>query len=117
MSDLKILSWNVRGCRNFDKRLSVFRHLKQKNPSICMLQECHVLESEQKEWELNWGVGKVFVNPGSNRSAGQAFLLSSNYNILEHRIIEKDRLRLLKVSTMDTVITLVNMLQTLIANG
>ena len=108
MNDLKILSWNVRGCRNFDKRLSAFRILKQKNPSICMLQECHVLESELKEWESNWGVGKVFLNPGSNRSAGQAFLLSSNYDIIEHQIIEKGRLHLLKFRTLDTVITLIN---------
>ena len=44
-----------------------------------MLQECHGLESDLREWEANWGVGKVFLNPGTRRSAWQAFVLASSY--------------------------------------
>jgi hypothetical protein len=30
MNNIKVLSWNIRGCRNLDKRLSIFKHIKNK---------------------------------------------------------------------------------------
>ena len=108
MNDLHFLSWNVRGCRNLDKRLSIFRHIKSKKPLICMLQETHAIESDLNIWKSNWGVGHVFLNPGTTRSAGQAFLLSKTLDVIEHRIFVNGRLHALKVRLGDFIVTLAN---------
>ena len=71
----KILSWIIRGCRNLDKRLWVFRYIKNSKPSVCLLQETYVLEEDLGTLETNWNEGQRFINPGSSRSAGQTFLV------------------------------------------
>ena len=37
-----------------------------------------------KLWNDNWGAGKVFINEGTNRSTGQAFLLQQSAEVIEH---------------------------------
>ena len=104
----KILSWNVRGCRNLDKRLGVFKYIKNLKSSVCLLQETHVMEDDLDTWEENWDEGHIFINPGSTRSAGQAFLLSKNIKVIEHRILVKGRLQTLKCNVNNSTITIAN---------
>ena len=104
----KILSWNIRGCRNLDKRLGIFKYIKHLKPFVCLLQETHVLEEDLETWETKWDEGKIFINPGSSRSAGQAFLLSKNINIIEHRVLIKGRLQTLKCNINNCIITIAN---------
>ena len=53
MAECKILSWNIRGGRNLDKRLGIFKFIKTLKPTICLLQETHVLETDLDTWESN----------------------------------------------------------------
>ena len=108
MNNIKVLSWNIRGCRNLDKRLSIFRHIKTKKPLICMLQETHAMAIDLNSWKSNWGMGQVYLNPGTTRSAGQAFLLCRNLDVIEHNIFINGRLHTLKVRIGDVILTLVN---------
>ena len=108
MGSLTIQTFNMRGGRDFDKRLSVFRYLKNLMSDIYLLQETHALKSESKLWNDNWGMGKVFLNEGTNRSAGQAFLLKTSVEVLEHKIVVFGRIQLLKIKREGTIITIVN---------
>lgn len=108
MNEIKIQTWNVRGCRNFDKRLSIFRHLKREKCLIYMLQETHVIESDITEWRSNWQAGEIFINPGTSRSAGQAFLINGGLNIIEHKIFIMGRLHILKFQIKDITFSLLN---------
>ena len=50
MATCKILSWNIREGRNLDKRLNNSKHIKTLKPTICLLQETHVLETDLNIW-------------------------------------------------------------------
>ena len=56
MAKLNIISLNVKGINDIEKRLSVFNWLKNKNTDICLLQETHSTKNEEKHWCKNWGV-------------------------------------------------------------
>ena len=60
MAECKILSWNIRGGRNLDKRLSILKYIKTLKPTICLLQETHVLETDLDTWESNWDVENLY---------------------------------------------------------
>ena len=59
MSNLKILSLNVRGLRNAGKRKAIFSYLKNKKASIFCLQEIFSNKDDEKLWTSEWG-GKIF---------------------------------------------------------
>ena len=50
-----------------------------------MLQETHAMAIDLNSWKSNWGMGQVYLNPGTTRSAGQAFLLCRNLDVIEHK--------------------------------
>ena len=70
MRKLKIQSLNMRGGRDFSKRLSILQNLRKHNADIIFLQECHILNEDQVLWEQNWGKESIFINPLSLRSGG-----------------------------------------------
>ena len=76
MDDLKILSFNVRGIRDQRKRNKIFSYLNKFRSNIILLQECHVLPEDYDLWRANWGKGDIFINPLSERSAGQMILFN-----------------------------------------
>ena len=51
---------------------------------------------------------KLFINPGSSRSVGQAVLLSKNITIIEHRVLIKGRLQTLRCNINNCIITIAN---------
>ena len=67
MTELKIMSVNVRGLRSKGKRGAVFAHLSLLDFQVCLLQEVHLKDGDDckrfsKEWgrgESRWGVGGV----------------------------------------------------------
>ena len=89
MNKIRIQSLNMRGGRDVWKRRSVFEYLKSLNANIIFLQECHILDEDFKNWEEEWGEGKIFINPLTARSAGQVILIKEKMNILEHKIYWK----------------------------
>lgn len=76
MASLSIGSLNVNGCRSVRKRFALFNFLTLKKTGVIFLQETHTDKYNQPEWLSEWK-GQVFLNHGSNVSAGVAILISA----------------------------------------
>ena len=108
MDELKVLSFNVRGIRDPCKRNKVFSYLKKFRAHVILLQECHVLPEDYDLWKANWGKGQIFINPLSERSAGQMILLNDKYNVESHEILIKGRCQKLDMIYKDKQVSLIN---------
>ena len=108
MNKITIHSLNMRGGRDVWKRRSVFEYLKNLKANFILLQECHILEDDFKNWEEERGEGKIFINPFTARSAGQVILLKDKMSYVEHKIFLEGRIHLLKVTINEFKITIVN---------
>ena len=70
MGDCKILSYNVKGLQNREKRIKIFNFCKEKGKNgIVMLQETHSSVKDEVKWENDWGAD-VFFNHGTSNSRG-----------------------------------------------
>ena len=95
---LKLLSLNVRGLRNANKRRAIFSYLKSQKATIFCLQETYSSIEDEKVWSAEWG-GKIFFSHGSSHSRGVCTLLNPN-SLFNLRRIEADsegRLLIVKV--------------------
>ena len=54
---LKLLSLNVRGLCNVNKRRALFSHLKAQKATIFCLQETYSSIEDEKVWPAEWGGG------------------------------------------------------------
>ena len=77
MHKLKMLSLNVRGLRNPNKRRAVFCYLKQQKATIFCLQETFSQPDDEQVWTAEWG-GKIFFEHGTTHSKGVCILLNPN---------------------------------------
>ena len=105
---INILSWNVQGLRNRNKRASVFRLLKQQKITIAALQETYITDEEieliKKEWK-----GPVHLQEGTKRSKGLLTLFSNKLSDHEIKLIYKtDRIIVSRVNTNNDSLTVVN---------
>jgi exodeoxyribonuclease III len=81
MSSLKLLSLNVKGLRDDQKRSTLFHWLTHKNADLILLQETHCeSDSDGKLWGKEWG-GENFWAFGTKLSKGVAFLVKPNLDI------------------------------------
>ena len=55
MANLNIISFNVKGINDVEKRLSIFSWCKEKMADICLLQETHSSIKDKKNWCKDWG--------------------------------------------------------------
>ena len=78
---VKINSYNCRGLRNNQKRISVFKWLNTTHPGITLLQECHSILSDEQKWENEWGGGIYFAH-GEFNARGVAILIPKHLNEL-----------------------------------
>ena len=70
MGDCKILSYNVKGLQNREKRIKIFNFCKEKGKNgIVMLQETHSSVKDEVKWKNDWGAD-VFFNHGTSNSRG-----------------------------------------------
>ena len=65
---LNILSLNVRGLRNENKRRAIFSYLKYQNATIFCLQETFSKPEDEKIWSAEWG--EKMISHGSEHSKG-----------------------------------------------
>ena len=75
----KICSFNVRGLGNKTKREQIFTWLKEKQFSICLLQETHSGDGTHNLWTREWGTTSYFSGT-KNNSEGVAILLNPNFS-------------------------------------
>ena len=87
--NIKILSFNVRGINDQEKRLDVFDYLKNLNCDICCIQDVHCPEDQQNKFKRDWG-GELILSCGKSNSRGAAILLRDTfeYKILD---VKKDK--------------------------
>uniref|UniRef100_A0A3B4UKM2 exodeoxyribonuclease III n=1 Tax=Seriola dumerili TaxID=41447 RepID=A0A3B4UKM2_SERDU len=74
MSDLKIISLNVKGFNNVVKRQKVLAFLKKEKTQIALLSETHLNDLEHLKLRRSW-VGQVFYSCHNTRSRGVAILI------------------------------------------
>ena len=105
--DLKICTYNVRGLGNKTKRENVFAWLKDKQYSICLLQETHSGEGTHRDWVKEWGKD-AFFSGTSNNSEGVGILINPklSFSIKRHSEIIIGRLHALElnIEERDTII-------------
>ena len=77
---MNIVSLNCRGLSNSLKRKMIFKSLE--NASIACLQETYVMESNCKQWALDWN-GDFFHHSGSSHSNGLIILVSKQCNVFK----------------------------------
>ena len=88
MAVLKLLSLNVRGLRNREKRRSIFSYLKNQKASVYLLQETFSNHNDEKIWSAEWG-GQNFFSHGYDHSKGVCVLIKPNC-VLSAEALELD---------------------------
>ena len=77
--NLRILTANVNGLNNPNKRNKTFNLLKTKKTDLALLQETHLTKTTETQWQKEWA-GISFWNSGpTHQSAGVAILLNKNF--------------------------------------
>lgn len=107
--DIKLCSYNVRGLGNKSKREHIFAWLKEKQFSVCLLQETHSGDGTHDVWGTEWGIDSFFSGK-KNNSEGIAILVNSNfsYNIKEHKEIIVGRVQALELIINDKELVILN---------
>ena len=83
-TDMAIHTFNVRGCRDKNKRARLFNHFRNQMKGIICLQEIYSMPGDEQIWEREWG-GSVYLAHGSQHSRGVATLIPKYY---EHSVQE-----------------------------
>ena len=91
-SKVKLQSLNMRGGREVWQRRSIFEFLKKQKAHFIFLQECHILDEDLLNWKNDWGMGDIFCNSFTSRSAGQAILLKEKREIIDHVVVLEGRI-------------------------
>ena len=96
---LKIVSFNCRGLSGLQKRRDVLNYLKQKNYSICLLQDTHFTDDDYQQVRSFWGYD-IFFSPGRSNARGTAILFNNNfeYTILNQHKDEEGNLLILEIN-------------------
>ena len=106
---LKILSLNVRGLRNTNKRRAIFSYLKNQNATIFNLQETFSKPEDVKIWTAEWG-GKLFFSHGTEHSTGVTMLINpaSKFQVSIVEIGPHRRYLITKLQVEHTIIYVIN---------
>lgn len=72
--DMKIISWNVKGLNQANKRKRVLSHLQHLGVGIAFLQETHLRNRDQSKIHKDW-VGQIFHSQFNCKGRGVAILI------------------------------------------
>jgi len=78
-SNIRFLSWNVKGLNGPIKRARIFQQLKRLKPDVAFLQETHLRRSDHARLRTNW-VSQCFHSAFNARSRGVAILINKRLN-------------------------------------
>ena len=110
MSDsFKLISLNVRGISNFQKRRMIFTWCRKKCADIIFLQETHSKKETELQWKSEWG-SEIMQSHGSCNSRGVAILLKRGVDFsVQSKILDPmGRFIILKADIADTTYVLIN---------
>ena len=105
MSDsFKLISLNVRGISNFQKRRMIFTWCRKKSADIIFLQETHSKKETELQWKSEWG-SEIMLSHGSSNSRGVAILLKRGVDCsIRSKILDPlGRFIILKTEIADTI--------------
>ncbi len=105
-----LLSLNVRGLGNKEKRTQVYQWLKNQNNTFYFLQETHSSSNTKQLWESEWGQTCFFSGASSN-SEGIAILINQSFSktkVGKHTEIIPGRLQSLEVNIEDKEFLFIN---------
>lgn len=83
-NSIRVLSANVRGLGQFQKRTDVFEYLKSKKCHIYCLQDVHFTREKENNIKLQWD-GQVVFNSYTNNSRGVCILFDNNFEYILHK--------------------------------
>ena len=108
-SNLKVISLNVRGIRNQNKRRTIFCYLKQQKATIFCLQETYSQPGDEKIWSAEWG-GKIIFCHGTVHSQGVCILLNPNctFNLDVIQTNHQGRILIAKLKICEEIFFIVN---------
>ena len=106
---LKLLSLNVRGLSNFQKRRVIYTWCRKQKADIIFLQEMHSTETTENQWKKEWG-SHINFSHGSANARGVAVLIRNGLDIaLQHELRDPNgRMLLLKALINGKSYTLIN---------
>ena len=64
MSGLKIITCNVRGLGDKNKRRQILNHVRTLKADIVFMQETHCTKNKRKLWRNEWG-NQIIFNDGT----------------------------------------------------
>ena len=97
MSDLKVITLNVKGINNVVKRQKILSFLKKEKCQIAFLQETHLSELEHKKLKRNC-VGQVYYSSYNTKSRGVAILLHKSLPFTLDKVVPDDEGRYVLLS-------------------
>ena len=82
MENIQIVSLNVRGLQNKNKRNIIFQYFKTKKFDVILLQETYSTLQDKNKWKKE-REGPAFFSSLSNHKCGVAILCTNNKNKLK----------------------------------
>ena len=70
-------SYNVRGLRDLNKRVCIFKHIRNKNLDVVGIQESHSTKNVEKLWKSQFG-GQIVYAHGESNARGCMLLIRRN---------------------------------------
>lgn len=107
--DFTIMSVNIRGINDRQKRRNVFRYLKTNKIDVCLLQETYSSPEIERIWKNEWG-GSVYFGHGTRHSRGVMMLVRPGFdaNVTDIYTDNIGRLMIAEVCIQDTIFKLLN---------
>jgi len=104
-----LLSLNVRGLNNYEKRKAVFRWLDKGKFDIILLQETHSTVELESVWKRDWP-GSIFFSHGTGNSRGCCILVRDTLEFNSLSVINDDngRFVILQALIVNEPVTIVN---------
>ena len=108
--DLKLLSLNIRGLRDFVKRKAVVNWINKQNADIIFLQETYRTAEIENEWKYHWK-GGMFFSHGSNHSKGVLILTKNDLDFRAKKVTtdKNGRFIIMNAEIQDSQFLLVNL--------
>ena len=80
MTELKIISPNIRGITETFKRRKFFRNLHESGADIIYVQETHSTKGRERIWKSEWG-GKIVFGHGKTNARGVCILFAPDLDV------------------------------------
>ena len=109
MGPLKIITYNVQGLRDKDKRNKIFTFCRKGNYDIIFLQEVHCSEDVAEDWESEWG-GTIIYTYGETNRKGCCIMIAPTvkFETIKNYIDKNGRYIISKCMINDRELTLIN---------